>query len=519
MNLIDKAIGYVSPSAGIRRIKDRQIMALVGAHNGGSLSRTALRNYNPSIGDANADTVYDLETLRARSSDLVRNSPLAAGAINTLVTKTIGTGLSMQPNPDSDALGWTDEYTADWKKYVSAEWELWCRSTDCDAARTDNFYQLQPLAFRSMLERADCLVLTPTLKRNNPYTLTIQIIEGDRLMNRGRAADTNNKIAGVTIDSNGAPVSYCIAKQHPGNIRAGVLEYVDVDAFGKNGRKNVLHLFEKKRPGQVRGVPFLSPVIEILKQISRHTEAELQAAVISATFAVFLQMDPEAFGSLFDDDAKGKYIDGAQKWNGKVDSTLDGPGKVVNLLPGETPISPNLGHPNVNFDPFFLSMVTQVGTALEIPREVLLKHFSSSYSASRAALLDFWATIRVRRDFMVTKFCEPIKELWFVEGVANGRIEAPGFFNDPRLRSAYTRANWIGDGQGSIDPAKEIGAAIDRIDSSVSTLEKECIAYDGGDWESNLKQRIKEHNIMKEGGILPPEKIPQPQFQNKNQDD
>ena len=242
-----------------------------------------------------------------------------------------------------------------------------------------------------------------------------------------------------------------------------------------------------------------SPVIVHLKQITRYSDAELQAAVVSAAFAVFLKMDADAFSSVFNEESQSRYIDRVGKWDGKVD--VESPGNVINLMPGEEATVPNLGRPNANFDPFFLAMLKQIGPALEIPFEVLVKHFSSSYSASRAALLDFWRIVRVRRDFMATYFCEPIKQLWFEEAVSTGRIPAPGFFADARLRQAYSRVSWIGDGPGSIDPEKEINAAIKRINAGVSTLEKEAAAYDGGDWEANIKQREKEKKMMDDAGL------------------
>jgi lambda family phage portal protein len=248
-------------------------------------------------------------------------------------------------------------------------------------------------------------------------------------------------------------------------------------------------------------------VIEHLKQLSRYSEAELQAAVISAAFAVFIKMDAEAFQSLFENESAATYTERAMGWNGEVPTDLEGPGKVVNLLPGESAETPDLGRPNVNFDPFFLSMIKQVGATLEIPFEVLIKHFSSSYSASRAAMLDFWRIVRIRRDFMATNFCEPIKDLWFEEAVSIGRIKAPGFFADIRIRQAYTRCIWIGDSPGSIDPEKEANAARERIALRISTREKESIAYDGGDWESNHKQLAKEHAMGEEDGLNPEPKI------------
>lgn len=502
LNIIDRAIGFFSPESAVNRFKARAVLALSGSYTGGSLSRPALKNWNPYSGDANADTIYDLPTLRTRSRDLSRNAPIGGAAINTVVSNVIGTGLSMKLNPDTKYLGMSDEQADEWKREVEAEWLLWCGSTNCDASRTMNFYGVQSLALRSMLESGDVVALTPAIKKKNfPYSLAIQLIEADRLSNEGRKADTQTMVAGVKIDQDGSAVSYSISKQHPGSLKKTLIDWVEVDAYGKNGRKNVLHLFDKRRPGQVRGVPYLAPVIEHLKQLSRYSEAELQAAVISAAFAVFIKMDPEAFQSLFEGESSERYLKSAQSWNGEVSMDMES-SKVVNLLPGEEPVSPDLGRPNANFDPFFLSMIKQVGATLEIPFEVLIKHFSSSYSASRAAMLDFWRIVRIRRDFMATNFCEPIKDLWFEEAVAIGRVKAPGFFSDIRIRQAYTRCTWVGDSPGSIDPEKEVNAAQKRIDLGISTREKESIAYDGGDWEANHKQLAKEQAMRKEDDLV-----------------
>lgn len=483
---------------GYRQIRRAAAFA-GGSYSGGSYNKPAFKNWLPGSGDANADTLADLSELRPRSRDLVRNAPIAASAINTVVTNVIGTGLSMQSDPDGQALGLSDEQTAALKRQIENEWGLWCNSTDADASRCNNFYGLQGLTLRSMLESGDVVALTPTIRRGNPYNLAVQLVEGDRVCNKDNASDTQQKMAGIRLDANGAAVSYDIANQHPGAYLRTDLTWRTVPTFGANGRRNVLHLFDKKRPGQIRGVPFLSPVIESIKQLSRYSEAELQAAVVSAALSIFVKMDGEAFESLFDENSRTQYINSASVWDGSMN--MDGPGKAINLLPGESVEVPTIGRPNSNFDPFFLAMLKQIGPALEIPFEVLTKSFSSSYSASRAALLDFWRFVRVRRDFMATYFCDPIKQLWFIEAVSSGRIAAPGFFSDARIRAAYTRAKWIGDSSGSIDPEKEVKAAKERIDLGISTREKESVSYDGGDWEANHKQLAKENRMRNDDGL------------------
>ncbi|MEK9777385.1 MAG: phage portal protein, partial [Quisquiliibacterium sp.] len=241
-----------------------------------------------------------------------------------------------------------------------------------------------------------------------------------------------------------------------------------------------------------------------LKQLTRYSEAEISAAVISAAFAVFVKMDGEAFQSLFDGDNANQYLDRAldQRWDGRVPTAnMDSPGKAINLMPGESVESPALGRPNAQFDPFVMAVLRQIGVGLELPFEVLVKHFTASYSAARAALLDAWRFFRCRRDWLAGAFCQPIYELWLEEAVALGRVRAPGFFADPAWRRAWCAAVWVGDGPGSIDPMKEVSAAKERIAQGISTIAAESILHDGVDWETKHAQRVREATARRSAGL------------------
>lgn len=169
-----------------------------------------------------------------------------------------------------------------------------------------------------------------------------------------------------------------------------------------------------------------------------------------------------------------------------------GAGTMVNLQNGEGVEFADPSRPNTAFDTFVDSIVKQVGTALEIPYELLVKHFSASYSASRAALLEAWKMFRMRRFWLASDFCQPIYEEWLTEAVAKGRIYAPRFFDDPIIRNAYCKAEWHGPSQGQIDPLKEVNAATKRIEEGLSTRQKEAAELTGTDFNVNINQRIKE---------------------------
>ncbi len=149
------------------------------------------------------------------------------------------------------------------------------------------------------------------------------------------------------------------------------------------------------------------------------------------------------------------------------------------------------------------AILRQVGVALELPFEVLIKHFTASYSAARSSLLEAWKFYRVRRSWLAGSFCQPVYEAWMEEAVALGRIDAPGFFDDPLLRRAYCGAVWHGDGPGSIDPLKEASAVEKRLSINLRTLDQEIAEDSGGDVGEVLEQRGRERALEKKYGIEP----------------
>ena len=504
-NLIERAIAVFSPKAAGDRYKTRVGALTGGGGYTGAGYQERMAYFQPGIGDSDADTLRDLRELRARSRDLVRNSAIAGGAVETQVSNVVGSGLRLISRIDATALGLTDDQAEEWQDKVEREFCLWAESEMADAHGQQNWAELQDLAFRSHLESGDAFIVLAQVNHPDwPFKLALQIVEADRVSNPGWVADTETMTAGIERDDKHFPIAVHISNRHPGRYIAPTdFKWTRVPIRGKSGKRNVLHLMRKLRPGQTRGVPALAPIIETLKQLDRYSTAEVDAAVNSAVFALFVKMDPDTFTDTFDDDAQASYINSAKRWDGTIKS-----GAAINLLPGEEINSPSMGRPNPNFDPFVSAVLTQIGMALNIPKEVLTKHFQSSYSAARAALLDAWRTFKIRREWLASKFCQPVYEEWLADAVASGRISAPGFFSDPAVRKAWCGAQWSGDGPGAIDPLKEVQAAKARVDMGLTTLAEEISAYDGGDWDDKHRESVRITDERIEDGLQAPNAPP-----------
>lgn len=492
----------ISPQRALRRVQARtQLSMLTGGYTGGRRDRRATKEWTVTGGSADADLLPDLETLRERSRDLERNIPLATGAIATNVTSIVGTGLKAFPMVDRDALGLTEDQANAWELRAEAIWKAWATHKDSDASRTQRFADQQALAVRSVLLNGDHFVVKRFLDRGRPLATALQHVEADRICNPNRARDGSllpggNQIAGgVELDGTMAPVRYHVLKHHPGGLQVSAGEWTSLPAFADDGRRLVLHLFDRRRPDQTRGVPYLAPVIETLKQLGRYTDAELAAAVLSAMFTVFVKTEgspsPLGAGSAPSTDprsaAEFKLAEGA----------------ILDLGPGEDIVTANPGRPNALFDPFVMAMLRQVGVALELPFEVLIKHFTASYSASRAALLEAWKFWRGRRAWLAAEFCQPVYEEVIGEAVLRGMLDAPGFMADEGLRHAWLGCEWVGDAPGQLDPLKEANAHKVLVEEEFSTRTRSTAELTGMSWELVHRLRAREEAMRREDGTAP----------------
>ena len=476
------------------------------SEGGASQSKQTLKAWQPKHYDAVADIDYNLTTLRARAADLAMNSPLGAAAIQTQVTGVINEGLTVFPKLDYEALGMSSSEAREWSRRVKSEFELWSENVSCDFTRRNTFKELQRIAYSSALMDGDSFCL---LKRgreiNNPYSLKLQLIEAARVSNP--QGERNIIVAGNIVESQiegGGRIVNGIETDRNGIIRAvwisnriynqpntslSSLKWQRVKVRGeRSGVNNVLHICNDKRIGQNRGEPYLAPVIETLKNLSRYAEAELVSGIIKSYFSLFFtQLGSENNFTL----------------NQILPDELDlteyklGAG-TLNALPRGVDVKAIDSAGTTSFEVYtnYFSKVT--GAALGIPAEVLTKEFNSSYSASKAALLQAENEFRQRKYAFITDFCQPIYETFLAEAVGLGRIIAPGFFDDAQKRKKYSAADWHNETSHFLDVEKEVRAAEKRIELGLSTHAKEAAELSGTDYLDNLRQLAEENAVIEE---------------------
>lgn len=499
-------------------------------YDGGGASRTSgvLKAWNPIKSSAKSDINAHLDILRSRAADQVINTPIGSAAIATTTQYTVGAGLKVFPKIKYKMLDMKPDEAEEWNKKASAEFDLWASSKLCDIRKRNNFYDLQEILYKAYMTDGDSFALFRRgYNENMPYTLRIQAIEGNRVSNpMGQdyygitgplsvemlAPNGVNKIVnGVEVNKDGAVEAYWISNKvpyDPVEINRAT-NWTRIEAFGQLvGKPNVLHICHDERPEQYRGVPYLAPVLTALKQVSRYADAELVAAIMRSFFTLFFtstgksSVAGDISGVLGASTYEGEGADPQEPVVNASEYHL-GPG-TINALPKNIDVkSVGVDGGQATFDSFVTQFVKQISASLNIPYEVLMKSFTSSYSASRAALLQAWEQFKLRRAWFTRDFCQPVYEMWLVEAVATGRLEAPGFFSDPAIRFAYSNAEWYGPSMSILDPIKDVNGAALRIQYGLSTPEREAAEMTGSDFYENLEAiRIAKSKVKDSGVVL-----------------
>jgi lambda family phage portal protein len=481
------------------------------AHDAASVTDARTATWIPSPGSADSDLLPELSRIVPRARDLARNSGIAGGFIRTSQDNIIGHQLRLNATPDYALLGRDKEWAREWSKATEAEFRTWAETTECDAGRQHTLWGHARLALASAMTSGDHITLPLWLPRpDSRWATRLQSIESDRLSTPPQQQADPMVRNGKRVDQYGAPVTYYIQKNHPGDVYGLTTqfnrdEWEAVPAFTPWGRRRVIHLFDQERPGQSRGAPIFTKVLREFKVSSEYVGNEVHASAANAMIAAFLEsdLDPQSASEVFGaDPANSEYWKSVgDSWNRKrLESGL-----LLQVPVGAKVSGFNPNRPNVAFGPFLEYVSRYIGAGLNIPYELLMKDFSkTNYSSARAALLEAWRYFLSYRRTFTDQYLSAVYALWMEEAVNTGRVEAPDFYSNTY---AYLRARWTFAGRGWVDPVKEAQAAKLRLETGLSTLEAEC-AEQGQDWEEVAEQRAVESDYYVTTLGLPDPYIP-----------
>lgn len=383
--------------------------------------------WQPERGGINSLLSHSLETLRSRSRDMVRKNPYAANIIDTIVSNCVGTGIKLQSKAKN----------GEFRKKVQ---ELWLKWTDeADNSRTSDFYGLQSLVCRSMVEGGECFVRLRTRKPEDGFSvpLQLQILESEHLDNKSSQTLANGNVirSGIEFNQLGQREAYYLFREHPGDSNLG--ESVRVPA------NDVLHIYKPLRPGQIRGEPWLSTVLLKLYELDQYDDAELVRKKTAAMFAGFItRLDSEA--NIMGESESNEH--------GVALSGLE-PGTMQLLDPGEDIKFSEPSDVGGSYEAFMRQQLRAIAIGMGITYEQLTGDLTNvNYSSIRAGLIEFRRRCAMlQHNIMVFQFCRPVWERWVELATLSGKLSIVKGTTNESLKEV----KWIPQGFDWVDPLKD----------------------------------------------------------------
>ena len=272
-------MGVVSDIVGsVRKLASRSAKNIRNEFDGGR-QRRRLKTWQPTQNTVNTILSSSGNLLRARCRDALRNNAHATAASDSFVANLIGTGIK----PSS--------LLADQPDMRDAIMRLWLDWTDqADADGIADFYGLQTIVARALFEAGECFIRFRPRRVEDGFLvpLQVQLLESEMCpFGKNEKAPNGNFIMnGIELDFIGRRAAYWFYPIHPGDIpiEVGVtgMDPVRVPA------SEVLHVFRCTRPGQMRGVPLITPALVRLFFLDQYDDAELERKRIAAMFAGFI---------------------------------------------------------------------------------------------------------------------------------------------------------------------------------------------------------------------------------------
>ena len=391
--------------------------------------------------------------------DLVRNNPHAAKAVAVLVNNIIGAGIMPRAASGDDKLdGKADALFTRW-------------TADCDADGQLDFYGLQTLICREMVEAGEVLVRRRLRRASDglPVPLQLQVLEADFLdATKSGALGAGRLVQGIEFDPVGKRRAYWLHAEHPG------------DAYGalQNGLQSrpvpateIAHVYEKQRT-QARGVPWGAPVIRSLRDLDDYEVAELVRKKTEACVTAIVFGDDEAQQGIAPSvvDADGNRVEQFE------------PGLIAYARGGKD-IRFNQPSATGGYGEYKRASLHTISAGFRVPYELLTGDLSQvNYSSIRAGLVEFRRMIdAVQWQLFIPMLCAPVWR-WFTEAAwAAGQIP-----------SRSVPVEWSPPKFEAVDPQKDAMANLLSIRSGTMTL-AEVIARQGRNPDAVLAEMLTNH--------------------------
>ncbi len=381
--------------------------------------------------------------IRDRARDTSRNDWSGASTTQHWSTNLIGIGIVPR---------FKRIKSKDRKKALIDAWDDFVDKADADGVL--NLYGLQTLAVRSWFESGEVFIRKrpQPLAAPLPVPLQIQVIESDFVpqldADQWPGMPAGNIIRqGIERNRFGRRIAYWMYREHPGDNAGGRInaqDLVRVDA------RDVCHIYEPKRPGQLRGVSEMAPIITRLRNIGDFDDAVLERQKLSNLFMAFIKRQ---LPTAYDEDYDPLTNLPIQRDENDAPLAPMMPGTTQELLPGEEVQFANPPEAGTTYSDYMRTqhMATSAGTGL--PYELMAGDIRQISDRTLRLVINEFRRFCEQRQWQVVipMMCRPVLAWWATAMYLTAQCSAEELVD-------ITRAEWSPHGWPYMHPVQDAQA-------------------------------------------------------------
>lgn len=356
--------------------------------------------------------------LRNRARDSVRNDWAGEAGVTKWATTLVGIGIRARFDKVTNISRRTK---------ITAAWDDWC--CEADAGGVLDFYGLTTLCVRAWIESGECFVRLRDRPENlleSGVPFQVQLLESDYCPyqldtdNWPGMAQGNKIRQGIEFSPDGQRAAYWMYPEHPTDqmtmTAPTIANLVRVPA------DQILHVFEPKRPGQVRGVSVLAPILVRLRNLADFGDATLDRQKIANLFTMFItrELPPDAADIDFDP------ATGLPKfYNQHNDSvvTMES-GMTQELQPGEDVKFANPPEAGTMFSEYMRTENMGVAAGQNIPYELHSGDIRNVSDRTLRVVIQEFRRFATQRQWQIVipMFCQKVMTKWAKTAVLAGVV-------------------------------------------------------------------------------------------------
>lgn len=498
---IDRALATIAPTWARRRaearlrleLADQRREILAATYAAAERNRLAA-DWRAPVNSADQAIIPDSPTLNARARLAAANDWAAAAVIDGYRRHVVGIGISPRANARDPTTG---ALLDDFNRAADRLFYRWAgRAAWCDIERRKSWWEIQGLAIAEWATVGQSFTLRNYRRRREMVGLVLQMLEPEQLdlTRTYKNAQTGNEIrGGIEVDAYGAAVAYYFyTAGHP-------LELYTRESSERVPAERVMHLMRQSRPRQTYGVSRLAPVLRKLRHLQMYDEYQLVAARLEACIGAVIEQDVQLAAS---------PALGVKPPAGKAATDAAGndllefvPGMFPRLSPGEKVNWHHPVRPGQLYDPFVKAQLNHVAAGAGLDYPTVARDFTgATFSGQRQGMLERNAETDPLQALLIDALCQPTWEEFIALAVAEGRLAAPGFLEDPEMAAVYLQAEWQAPPKPWIDPQKQAMAAEIALRNGLATR-RTYLNELGADWRETIAQLADEEAAARERGV------------------